>query len=122
MYRTLQRLDASAATIVPLLYLAGLALGTAAYFSGVTLDAQLSVGWALAFAAGLHAFLQQRRCRALYGRWRRATDEAARAAQGRAFRDATLILAVLMAFSAFNAINFAAATWHPTDSFVPAPV
>lgn len=57
MHRLLERLDNAAAQIVPLLYLLGLALGTASYFAGITLageNAGLTVGATLAIAAGLH--------------------------------------------------------------------
>jgi uncharacterized membrane protein YdfJ with MMPL/SSD domain len=74
MHRLLERLDAAASTIVPLAYLTGLLLGTMSYFAGVTLDAGLAVGVALALAAELHAFLEQRRCRALWAAYNRAGD------------------------------------------------
>jgi hypothetical protein len=64
MHRLLERLDGAASTIVPLAYLTGLLLGTMSYFAGVTLDAGLAVGVALALAVELHSFLEQRRVRA----------------------------------------------------------
>ena len=64
MHRLLERLDGAASTIVPLAYLAGLLLGAMSYFAGVTLDAGLAVGVALALAVELHSFLEQRRVRA----------------------------------------------------------
>lgn len=120
MHRLLERLDNGAAQIVPLLYLAGLMLGAASYFAGVTLDAGLAVGSALAIAAELHSFLQQRRLRASYAQLQRLADDAPE-------REATLrqvwangwILAALLAFSAYNATAFVAATWRPIPGFVP---
>lgn len=126
MHRLLERLDSAASTIVPLLYLAGLALGTASYFAGVTLEGEnagLAVGAALALAAELHSFLQQRRVRATWSQLQRLPDDLEHGPE----RDALAtqlkvnagILAALLAFSAFNATAFVAATWRPAPGFLP---
>lgn len=123
MHRLLERLDGAASTIVPLLYLAGLALGAASYFAGVTVDgknAGLAVGVALAVAAELHSFLQQRRVRANWGQLQRLGSEAPeREALELQLKVNTAILAALLAFSAFNATAFVAATWRPAPGFLP---
>jgi hypothetical protein len=120
MHRLLERLDDATTTIVPLLYLGGLALGTMAYFAGVTLDAGLAVGVALATAAELHSFLEQRRVRLLWARLARAsTVDPQRDGLISALRAHVAILAALVAFSTYNSVAFVVATWHPTPGFVP---
>lgn len=120
MHKLLERLDSAASTIVPLAYLAGLMLGTMSYFAGIVLDFGLAVGIALAIAAELHAFLEQRRVRALWAAWQRATDyEARERLQGQVTAHIA-ILTALVAFSAVNATAFAAETWHPAPGFLPA--
>lgn len=118
MHRTLERLDAAASTIVPLAYLAGLMLGTMAYFTGVTLNLGLAVGVALAIAAECHAFLEQRRCRALYSMYGRMTDADQRQRLAGQLRLHVGILAALVAFSAVNATAFATETWRPAPTFL----
>ncbi|HEV2460221.1 MAG TPA: hypothetical protein VGS80_17835 [Ktedonobacterales bacterium] len=119
MHRLLERLDGAASTVVPVAYLAGLALGTMAYFTGVTLNAGLAVGVALALAAELHAFLEQRRCRALWAAYSRSRDEDVREHLSRQLKAHAAILAALVLFSAVNATAFAAETWHPAAGFLP---
>lgn len=120
MNRLLERLDALASTIVPLLYLAGLSLGTLAYFTGITADFNLAVGSALGFAVECHSFLQLRRTRATYGALSRMAEYDPRREQmARTLRVNISILAVLVAFSAYNATSFAAETWHPIGGFLP---
>lgn len=81
MHRMLERLDGAASTLVPLLYLSGLALGTIVYFTDARIGALLAVGVSLALAAECHAFLAQRRVRALWALYtRRGLDEDAREA------------------------------------------
>lgn len=119
MHRFLERLDSAASTIVPVAYLTGLLLGTMAYFAGVTLDAGLAVGVALALAAELHSFLEQRRCRALWAACNRASDDDVRERLAGQLRTHIIILAALVTFSAVNATAFAAETWHPAPGFLP---
>ncbi|HEU5343160.1 MAG TPA: helix-turn-helix transcriptional regulator [Ktedonobacterales bacterium] len=120
LHRLLERLDEAASTLVPLLYLAGLMLGATAYFAGVTLDAGLAVGVALAAAAELHSFLQQRRLRATWAHFQRLPDDAPEREQvWQRVQVNAAILAALLAFSAFNAIAFAAETWRPAPGFLP---
>lgn len=119
MHRLLERLDAGAATLVPLLYLAGLMLGTMAYFTDERLGMGLAVGTALAFAAELHSFLQQRRCRALWGQLTRTQDADARERIRGQFLANLAILAALVLFSAFNSIAFVASTWTPAPGWLP---
>src|SRR5579859_6760447 len=119
MHRLLERLDSAASTIVPVAYLAGLLLGTMSYFAGITLDAGLAVGIALALAAELHSFLEQRRCRALWASLGRTTDKDARTHLSGQLKAHIVILAALVAFSAVNATAFAAETWHPAAGFLP---
>lgn len=123
MHRTLEKLDGMGSSLVPLLYLLGLSLGTLAYFTGVTADFNLAVGSALAVAAELHSFLQLRRTRASYGLYARlAEDDPRRDLVRRQLRINLAILSGLVAFSAYNSVSFAAATWHPTGiGFLPAP-
>lgn len=120
MHRFLERLDSAAATVVPLLYLVGLMLGTMAYFTGVTLDAGLAVGMALACAAEVHAFLEQRRTRAAWGVLQRTPDDDPRRDSLSAnLRLHVGILAALVVFSTYNSIAFVAATWHPIPGWLP---
>jgi len=119
MHRLLERLDGAASTIVPLAYLTGLLLGTMSYFTGVTLDAGLAVGVALALAAELHAFLEQRRCRSLWAAYNRASDLDVRERLAGQLKAHIAILAALVMFSAVNATAFAAETWHPAPGFLP---
>lgn len=123
MERLLERLDGAASTLVPLLYLAGLMAGVAAYFAGVTLDMGLAVGVALAVAAELHSFLQQRRLRASVARLLRTPEDAP---DYETLRRQTWVnggvLAALLVFSGYNAIAFAAATWRPSPGFLPPAV
>lgn len=119
MHRLLERLDGAASTIVPLAYLTGLLLGTMSYFAGVTLDAGLAVGMALALAAELHAFLEQRRCRALWAAYNRAGDLGVRERLASQLKAHIAILAALVTFSAVNATAIAAETWHPAPGFLP---
>ena len=100
LHRTLQRLDEAASTLVPLLYPAGLLLGATAYFAGVTLNAGLAVGVALAAAAELHSFLQQRRLRATWARYVRLPEDAPeRDAVGLRVKIDAAILGALLTFS-----------------------
>lgn len=124
MQRTLEKLDGLGSSLVPLLYLVGLSLGTLAYFTGVTADFNLAVGSALAVAAELHSFLQLRRTRASYALYARmAEDDSRRDVAVRGLRVNLGILSGLVAFSAYNSVSFAAATWHPTGiGFLPASV
>lgn len=114
MHRFLERLDASASTLVPLLYLGGLMLGAIAYFAGLTLNFELAVGIALASAVELHSFLQQRRARATYARLARLTeDDAEYEVARKQFKVNVWILVGLLSFSAFNSIAFIYETWTP---------
>lgn len=124
MHRVLERLDAAGSTLVPLLYLAGLTLGTLSYFTGVTADlGVLAVGIGLAGAAELHSFLQQRRVRASWALVSRVSkDDPRRVELLGQLRVNVAILVALVAFSSFNAIAFAAATWHPATDYLPRPV
>lgn len=117
--RFLERLDAAASTLVPVAYLLGLLLGTMSYFAGLTLDAGLAVGVALAIAAELHSFLEQRRVRALWSAAARASDLEVRERIATQLRGHIAILTALVAFSAVNATAFAAETWHPAAGFLP---
>jgi hypothetical protein len=120
MHRFLERLDGAASTLVPLLYLAGLMLGTMAYFTGISLDAGLAVGVALATAAEVHAFLEQRRTRAAHAILARTPlDDPRREQLVNDLRLHIGILAALVVFSTYNSIAFVSATWHPTSSFLP---
>lgn len=125
MHKLLERLDDSASTFVPVVYLVALSLGTAAYFSGVILDAGAAVGITLALAAEVHAFLEQRRVRASFAAWRIASQNAATGADRQPWHaDAQLrlhggILLALVAFSTYNSIAFTAATWRPSAGFLP---
>lgn len=121
MHRLLERLDGAASTLVPLLYLCGLALGTVAYFSGVrlALDGVL-VGGALALAAEMHSYLEQRRVRAVWAQLARLPDDDDhRDALTTQLRAHGAILAILVLFSSFNSVAFVAATWTPTPGFLP---
>lgn len=120
MHRFLERLDAAASTIVPLLYLAGLMLGTLSYFANVQLGFTLAVGIALSFAAELHSFLALRRCRAVYGQLTRTADALTRDRLAAQLRVHVAILGALVAFSTFNSVAFVASTWHPTPGWLPA--
>lgn len=121
MHRFLERLDAAASTVVPLLYLAGLMLGTLSYFANVQLGFTLAVGIALAFAAELHSFLALRRCRAIFGQLTRTTtDPDTRERLAAQLRVHVAILGALVAFSTFNSVAFVASTWHPTPGWLPA--
>lgn len=113
MHRILERLDGAASTIVPLAYLAGMMLGTAAYFSGVIVDAGLAVGLALAVAVELHGFLEQRRVRALWTANSRASSDAERDAVRPQLAAHVAILAALVAFQAYNSYRFLALTGRP---------
>jgi hypothetical protein len=122
MHRILERLDGAASTIVPLAYLAGMMLGTAAYFSGLVLDASVAVGLALAVAVELHGFLEQRRVRALWAAYGRMPESEARDQLFGQLRAHVGILAGLVAFQAYNSLQFLSATWHPSPSIIPEPV
>ena len=121
MHRLLEKLDGLMSTLVPLLYLAGLAAGTLAYFSGLKLGFALTVGVCLAIAAEVHSFLQQRRVRALWAMFtRRTLDDETRESLERQLWVQGGILAGLVAFSAYNATAFVASTWTPAPGFLPA--
>ena len=117
MHRFLERLDAAASTVVPLAYLAGMALGTAAYFTGLVADGGLAVGCALALAVELHGFLEQRRVRALWAVWMRTHTAAALAD----LRVHVGILAALVLFQAYNGAAFLSASWHVAPGWLPEP-
>lgn len=117
--RWLEKLDDAASTIVPVAYLVGLLLGTMSYFAGLTLDFGVAVGVALAFAAELHSFLEQRRVRALWAQAGRARDAETQERLARQLRAHVVILCALVAFSAVNATAFAAETWTPAPGFLP---
>lgn len=123
MNRLLERLDGAASTLVPLLYLLGLALGTVVYFTNAHIGALLAVGVSLALAAEVHSFLAQRRVRALWGLYtRRGLDEDAREALRTQLWVQGSILAGLVGFSAYNATAFVASTWTPAPGWLPAPL
>src|SRR5262249_17256417 len=119
-----ERLDSAASTIVPLAYLGGMMLGTAAYFSGLILSAGLAVGLSLALAVELHGFLEQRRVRALWATYHRTTEDTiARYDVLSQLRAHVLILSALVLFQAYNSLEFLSATWRPTTStYVPVPL
>ncbi len=121
MHRLHERLDGAASTVVPLAYLAGMMLGTAAYFSGLVLDASVAVGLALATAVELHGFLEQRRVRALWDVYARIPEVEARDQLGGQLRAHVANLAGLMFFQAYNSLQFLGATWHPTPGIIPEP-
>jgi hypothetical protein len=120
MHNLLARLDNAASTLVPLLYLVGLLLGTMAYFTGVTLDFGLAVGVALSIAAEVHSFLEQRRVRATWGRLARTTDLDQKAAIRAELLAHGFILTALILFSTYNSIAFVTSTWTPAAGFLPA--
>lgn len=128
MHRLLEKLDRHFTVLVPVTYLAGLFLGTAAYFSGLVLNATLAVGIALAFAAEVHAFLEQRRVRSLWQALSRTTasdDEDAahrRDALAGQMRLHVGILIGLVLFSVGNGIAFWATELHPTSQWMWAQV
>jgi hypothetical protein len=122
MHRLLERLDGAASTIVPLLYLLGLMLGTMAYFTGVHIGFGLAVGTALAFAAEMHSFLALRRVRAIWGQVNRTPESDLRREElvGQ-LRANVVILGLLIAFSTYNSVAFVSETFHPAPGFLPAP-
>jgi hypothetical protein len=122
LHRILERLDGAASTLVPLLYLLGLALGTTVYFTDAHIGALLAVGVSLALAAEIHSFLAQRRVRALWALYTRTRDEDAREALRTQLWVQGAILAGLVAFSAYNATAFVASTWTPAPGWLPAPL
>ena len=122
MHRILERLDGAASTIVPLAYLAGMMVGTAAYFSGLVLDAGTAVGISLAVAIELHGFLEQRRMRALWNAYTRMPESEERDRLGGQLRAHVAILAGLVLFQAYNSLQFLSATWRPSPGIVPEPV
>lgn len=120
MHRTLERLDGLASTLVPLSYLVGLFLGTAAYLSGVILDARVAVGIGIAAGSELHSFLQNRRARASWGEYERLRREGLPfAAALSQFRSNVAILGGLVVFQCFTSVAFAAESWHPAPGFLP---
>lgn len=123
MERLLERLDGAFSTIVPLLYLVGLAAGTLAYFTDIRLGFTLTVGVCLALAAEVHSFLQQRRLRSLWAVFTRPNlDEDTRESLVKQLWVQGGILAGLVAFSAYNATAFVASTWTPAPGWLPASV
>jgi hypothetical protein len=117
--RILEKLDGVLSGLVPILYLLGLALGTAAYFTGVTRDFGLAVG-ALACAAECHLFLQQRRVRRRLGDLSRASEQHPRRPQlARAFWGHVAVLLFLVAFSTYNSVAFVAKVWTPIPGWLP---
>ena len=97
-------------------------LGTAAYFSGLVLNAGLAVSVALAFAVELHGFPEQRRVRALWTAYSRTPDGDAREQVGSQLRAHVGIPGVLVLFQAYNSLQFLGATWRPSPGIVPEPV
>lgn len=97
-------------------------LGTAAYFSGLVLDAGVAVGVALACAVELHGFLEQRRVRALWGAYNRTPDGETRDRAFAELRAHAVILGALVLFQAYNSLQFLGATWKPSPGLVPAPL
>lgn len=117
MHRVLERLDRQMTVLVPLVYLAGLFLATAAYFSGLVLDATVAVGVALAFAAEVHSFLEQRRVRLTWSALSKlAEDDAKREQLVTQLRLHVALLAGLVLFSIGNGIAFWASIAHPATT------
>src|SRR5258708_31496047 len=103
MHRLLERLDGAASTLVPLAYLSGMLIGTAAYFSGVILEAGVAVGIALAIAVELHGFLAQRRLRATWSHLASmAADDPGRAQLTAQLRANVVVLSILIVLSMYN--------------------
>jgi hypothetical protein len=123
MHRLLERIDGAAATLVPLAYLAGMLIGTAAYFSGVVLEAGVAVGLALAFAVEVHGFLAQRRMRATWGQLARLSrDDPERERLTAQLRANVVVLAALILLSMYNGAAFLSHTWPIVPGFLPAGV
>lgn len=121
MHRLLERLDGAASTLVPLAYLAGMLIGTAAYFSGVVLEAGVAVGIALAVAVEMHGFLAQRRLRATWSHLASvAADDPQRASLAAQLRANVVVLSILIALSMYNGAAFLSRTWPTIDGFLPA--
>lgn len=113
MHGFFAKLDKALVTIVPLLYLGGLMFGTATYFTGLTLDFGIPVGFGLAFAIEMHAFLQQRRVRIAYAAWTRAKTEDDKELLAKRLRVDVGALFLCMAFQAYNSTAFWALVLHP---------
>jgi|GEM_PF-5169722 len=117
MHRLLERLDRQMTVLVPLTYLVGLFLGTAAYFSGLILNAGVAVGIALAFAVEVHGFLEQRRVRLAWTTVSRiAEDDPKREVLDVQLRLHIGILVGLVLFSIGNGIAFWASVMHPLSA------
>lgn len=118
MHRLLEKFDRSATTLVPLSYLVGMMVGTAAYFTGTVVNAQLAVGIALAVAAECHSFLVQRRVRLTWSQLAKLPDDDATKRQQLVtqLRLQVGILSFLVALSVFNGIAFWATLAHPTSA------
>src|SRR5260221_497472 len=121
MHRLLEKLDGAASTLVPLAYLAGMLIGTAAYFSGVVLEAGVAVGIALAIAVEMHGFLAQRRLRATWSHLASvAADDPQRASLTAQLRANVVVLGILIVLSMYNGAAFLSRPWPLVDNFLPA--
>lgn len=117
MHRILERLDRNFTVLVPLAYLAGMLVATAAYFSGLVLDATVAVGIALATAAEIHSFLEQRRVRLTWQQLAKTSDDDPRHEQlASQLRLHVALLAGLVLFSIGNGIAFWATLTHPASA------
>jgi hypothetical protein len=121
MIRFFQWLDDTLSSLVPLCYLLAGAAAAVAYFGGFVPDAVVAVGTLVGFAVETHAWLQQRRVRAIYGSYARMTEkDPKRPILFRQMRTQVIILGVLVVFSMFNSNLFLANFWHPSSEYLPA--
>lgn len=100
--------------VVIMLYLAGMMLGTADYFTGQHFGAVILVGWGLACAAELHSYLVQLRVRILNAQLSKLNEEDPHFAKlTREFILQRRAMWALIGFSIYNSIAFWATQLHP---------
>lgn len=101
-------------TIVIMLYLWGMMLGTADFFTGQHIGAVILVGWGLACAAELHSYLVQLRVRVLGAQLGKLNSEDPHFAKLQ--RELVLqrrAMYALIGFSIYNSVAFWATQLHP---------
>lgn len=123
MHRVLEKLDGAFSTVVVLLYLGGLGLGTVSYFAGIVTDLGVGAGIGLALALEIHSWLQQRRTYEAYATWTQArragAEEDAVIDRRKTFFTNLLVFSLLLSFSMFCSVMFTATYWKPVTLWPP---
>lgn len=127
--RFMDWLDEAAGGLIRITYLLAGVSAVAAYFGAGSLPAPVelalaaSLPWLLAFSVETHSYLEARRLRSAWQEF--SASEKGAPAHQKALSELkvhAVVLLFLVAFSAWNQVNFLASYWHPPiNTILPLP-